>query len=172
MITLYQRGIWNDAKTVNIIATAFKSKTPRLVAIALQFFTTVQDEQAALDSDDDEIFTDKNNNRQFSGLHLVYDPQSLVETLYKLIRTHSQNKLPIITLISRLISTHQLAFLEIYPYLTNLMKPNTPDVTHILTAAAEATHNQVDPTLIEGMVKTIAHQFVNEGCVGEVMCVG
>ncbi|KAJ1568850.1 Protein SDA1, partial [Nowakowskiella sp. JEL0078] len=38
MIELYQKNIWNDTKTVNVIADACFSKTPKVMTTALEFF--------------------------------------------------------------------------------------------------------------------------------------
>jgi protein SDA1 len=38
MIDLYKKNVWNDAKTVNIIAEACFSEVPKIAATALQFF--------------------------------------------------------------------------------------------------------------------------------------
>lgn len=51
MIELYSKNIWNDSKTVNIIAEACLSETAKLVAPALHFFLGCND--SAEDDDED-----------------------------------------------------------------------------------------------------------------------
>jgi protein SDA1 len=51
MIELYQKNIWNDTKTVNVIAEACLSDVPKLVAPSLHFFLGTND--AKVDEDED-----------------------------------------------------------------------------------------------------------------------
>jgi protein SDA1 len=58
---LYRRNIWNDARTVNLVADATKHKSPKILVASLKFFLG-QDEAAEAaaeagndtDSDEDE----------------------------------------------------------------------------------------------------------------------
>ena len=52
MIELYHKNVWNDAKTVNVVAEACLSSVPKLVAPALHFFLGTND--GKYDDDDDE----------------------------------------------------------------------------------------------------------------------
>ncbi|TPX37467.1 hypothetical protein SmJEL517_g00768 [Synchytrium microbalum] len=53
MIDLYKKNVWNDAKTVNIIAEACLSTSPKIVATAVNFFLSVN-EKSGEDSDGEE----------------------------------------------------------------------------------------------------------------------
>ncbi|RKO88958.1 SDA1-domain-containing protein [Blyttiomyces helicus] len=55
MVDLYKKNVWNDAKTVNVIAEACFSSTSKIVAPALHFFLGT-DEKEKEDSDDEEGF--------------------------------------------------------------------------------------------------------------------
>nr|XP_018913921.1 PREDICTED: protein SDA1 homolog isoform X1 [Bemisia tabaci] len=57
MIELYKKRIWNDAKTVNVLATACFSKVTKVMVAALKFFQSSDDPEPTKDSDDsdDEI---------------------------------------------------------------------------------------------------------------------
>ncbi|XP_059490536.1 protein SDA1 homolog [Neocloeon triangulifer] len=62
MIQLYKKNIWNDAKTVNVIATACYSKFAKVKVAALKFFIGKDPEEKESDdsdSDDDEKLTTK-----------------------------------------------------------------------------------------------------------------
>lgn len=50
MIELYHKNVWNDTKTVNVIATALFSKIAKILVAALTFFLG-KDEEAESDSD-------------------------------------------------------------------------------------------------------------------------
>ncbi|CAB3380986.1 Hypothetical predicted protein [Cloeon dipterum] len=55
MIQLYKKNIWNDAKTVNVIATACSSKFAKVKVAALKFFIGKDpEEKDSDDSDSDE----------------------------------------------------------------------------------------------------------------------
>jgi hypothetical protein len=51
----YRRGVWTDARTVNVIASACLSSEPRLIVACLKFFLGVDGENADDDEDDDEV---------------------------------------------------------------------------------------------------------------------
>ncbi|KAL0275426.1 UNVERIFIED_CONTAM: hypothetical protein PYX00_003275 [Menopon gallinae] len=53
MIQLYKKNIWNDAKTVNVIASGCFSKIIKVMVAALTFFTGT-DEEKEKDSDDSD----------------------------------------------------------------------------------------------------------------------
>jgi len=67
MIELYKKNIWNDAKTVNVIASACyrnnentgKIDVTKLTPMALRFFLGADDEEEEKDDDDDDIPTVK-----------------------------------------------------------------------------------------------------------------
>lgn len=63
LVELYKKQIWNDAKTVNVIANACFSKVTKVVAMALQFFLgkDVERESENESSSDDD---DKKNEQQ------------------------------------------------------------------------------------------------------------
>eukprot|EP00163_Fabomonas_tropica_P018404 TRINITY_DN3270_c0_g1_i2.p1 TRINITY_DN3270_c0_g1~~TRINITY_DN3270_c0_g1_i2.p1 ORF type:complete len:710 (+),score=171.06 TRINITY_DN3270_c0_g1_i2:123-2252(+) len=54
MIELYERKIWNDAKTVNVLTTACFSKESRIVVTALKFFLGADQDNGDIDSDDED----------------------------------------------------------------------------------------------------------------------
>jgi protein SDA1 len=53
MIELYQKNVWNDSKTVNVVAEACLSPVPKLVAPALHFFLGTNDDKFNEDEDDE-----------------------------------------------------------------------------------------------------------------------
>ncbi|TPX49924.1 hypothetical protein SeMB42_g01473 [Synchytrium endobioticum] len=68
MIDLYKKNIWNDAKTVNIIAEACLSPSPKIVATAVNFFLSVNERPD--DSDDDEATETVDVNSLKHTLHV------------------------------------------------------------------------------------------------------
>lgn len=111
----------------------------------------------------------------FSAIHLINDPQGFAETLFKQLEHSTERfevKLMAINLIGRLVGIHELILLNFYPFLQRFLQPHQREVTKLLLAAAQATHEMVPPDAIEPMLMTIANNFVSEKNSTEVMAVG
>ncbi|XP_066999106.2 protein SDA1 homolog [Anabrus simplex] len=54
MIELYNKNVWNDAKTVNVISTACFSKFTKVMVAALKFFLGTDKEEESKDSDSED----------------------------------------------------------------------------------------------------------------------
>lgn len=111
----------------------------------------------------------------FSAIHLLNDPQTLAENLFKLLEGFNERfelKLLLINFISRLVGIHQLFLLNFYPYLQRYLHPKQLEVTKLLQYMAQASHELVPPENIEPLVKLIANNFVTERNSNEVMAVG
>lgn len=55
MIELYKKNVWNDAKTVNVIATGCFSKVTKVMVASLKFFMgTDPEDKDSDDSDSDD----------------------------------------------------------------------------------------------------------------------
>lgn len=111
----------------------------------------------------------------FSAIHLLNDPQTLAENLFKMLESFNERfevKLMLINFISRLIGIHELFLLNFYPYLQRYLHPKQREVTKLLQYMAQASHELVPPDVIEPLVKLIANNFVTERNSNEVMAVG
>lgn len=115
----------------------------------------------------------------FSAIHLLRDPQGFAEQLYENhLTSKSSNKFNLeqkilfMNLISRMIGTHKLTVLGIYSFFLKYLTPKQRDVTQIMAAAAQATHDLVPPESISTVVRKIADEFVSEGVAAEVAAAG
>jgi protein SDA1 len=63
MIELYLKNVWNDSKTVNVVAEACLSPVPKLIAPAVHFFLGTNEEKFKEDEDEDDI-PDINNMKK------------------------------------------------------------------------------------------------------------
>lgn len=213
MIELYKKHVWNDAKTVNIIASACFSKITKVMVAAVKFFIGV-DEEEEEDSDSEpeeealpslkqvrlaarvnktkrkvnkkeekvkKAMVDMKNKKKkkaqfdFSAIHLIHDPQTLAEKLYKKLEKMNERfevKLMIMNFISRLVGIHELYLPNIYPYLQRFLFVQQREVTKIMTYVAQAAHSLVPPDDLEPVVRTLADNFVTERYSGEVMAMG
>lgn len=127
----------------------------------------------------------KNSNRglatylNFSAIHLLRDPQGFAETLFNTHlsgknsnRYDLEQKILFMNLVSRLIGTHKLTVLGIYSFFLKYLTPKQRDVTQIMAAAAQASHELVPPDLISVVIRKIADEFVSEGVAAEVAAAG
>lgn len=111
----------------------------------------------------------------FSAIHLLNDPQSLAENLFKTLDKFNERfelKLMLINFISRLVGIQQLFLLNFYPFIQKYLHPKQQEVTKLLQYMAQASHDLVPPDVIEPLVKIIANNFVTERNSNEVMAVG
>lgn len=115
----------------------------------------------------------------FSAIHLLRDPQGFAEQLYD---SHLSNKnsnrfdldqkIMFMNLISRLIGTHKLTVLGIYSFFLKYLTPKQRNVTQIMAASAQASHDLVPPESIATVVRKIADEFVSDGVAAEVASAG
>lgn len=115
----------------------------------------------------------------FSAIHLLRDPQGFAELLFdNHLNGKNSNKFDLdqkimfMNLISRLIGTHKLTVLGIYSFFLKYLTPKQRNVTQIMAASAQASHDLVPPENIMIMVKKIADEFVSDGVAAEVASAG
>jgi len=111
----------------------------------------------------------------FSALHLIHDPQSLAEKMFKRLEGMNERfevKIMTMNLISRLIGIHQLFLFNFYPFLQRFLQPHQREVTKLLLFAAQSAHELVPPDVLEPLLGTIANNFVTESNSNEVVAVG
>ncbi|KAG7856944.1 hypothetical protein KL939_003729 [Ogataea angusta] len=115
----------------------------------------------------------------FSAIHLLRDPQQFAEDLYEQhLASKNSNKfdldqkIAIMNLVSRLVGTHKLTVLGIYSFFLKYLTPKQRNVTQIMAASAQASHDLVPPETINMVVRKIADEFVSEGVASEVAAAG
>lgn len=214
LVELYRKRVWNDSKTVNILAEACTSMQNKVMVTALKFFLSNEPNQEEDDSSDEEdekekskkvsnlvrsnTVSKKNRNRakklerarlilrkhvkkkragegSFLAIHLIHDPQSFVEQLYKKLNKFNDKwdiKLLLIMLISRVVGVHQLFLLNFYPYLQRYLTHHQTDCTKLLSSLAQACHPLVPPDVIQPLLRHISNAFISENNSHEVMAVG
>lgn len=223
---LYRRNVWNDERSVHILAIAAASPNSAVMARALRFFLNIE-EAMALDLKSAEesqwagsqaidlhLHSKKTKARQrqvakqvrnrqrkqnereghlasqredrgveasrklFPAIELLHDPQGLCETLLRRIRSSGSNtykfevKMLMLNFVTRVVGNHELILLPLYALLQRYMGGHQRDVTAILAYAVQGCHAYVPPEEVQGILKTIAHNFVTERCSGEQMAVG
>lgn len=127
----------------------------------------------------------KNSNKHsatylnFSAIHLLRDPQQFAEEMFEnnlsgknANKFDLDQKIAIMNLVSRLVGTHKLTVLGLYSFFLKYLTPKQRNVTQILAAAAQATHDLVPPESINMMVRKIADEFVSDGVSAEVASAG
>ena len=127
----------------------------------------------------------KNNSKHsatylnFSAIHLLRDPQGFAEQMFdNHLSSKNSNKFDLdqkilfMNLISRLIGTHKLIVLGVYTFFLKYLTPKQRNVTQIMAAAAQASHDLVPPESIQIVVRKIAEEFVIDGVAAEVASAG
>ncbi|OQV13785.1 Protein SDA1-like protein [Hypsibius exemplaris] len=69
VIHLYKKNIWRDQKAVNIVADACFTDLPKLVVLALRFFTSSDDSKK--DNDDDDSDNEMKTAKELATAHRV-----------------------------------------------------------------------------------------------------
>nr|CAG4651672.1 EOG090X030C [Triops cancriformis] len=213
MIDLYKKNIWNDAKTVNVIAGACLSKVMKIAVTALTFLRGTDAPTESDDESDDDteivreatmatkvnkktrkrekqlkkvkqvvkasLFKSKSKKKaphfNFSALHLIHDPQSFAEQLFRAVETMNERfevKVMALDVVSRLIGLHQLFVFNFYPFIVRFLQPHQREVTRMLQFVAQASHELVPPDVLEPVLKALVNNFVTERNSAEVMAVG
>lgn len=115
----------------------------------------------------------------FSAIHLLRDPQGFAEQMFENhLSSRNSNKFDLeqkilfMNLISRLIGTHKLIVLGIYTFFLKYLTPKQRNVTQIMAASAQASHDLVPPESIQVVVRKIADEFVSDGVAAEVASAG
>ncbi|KAG0683994.1 Severe Depolymerization of Actin [Pichia californica] len=127
----------------------------------------------------------KNSNKHsatylnFSAIHLLRDPQQFAEEMFEnnlsgknANKFDLEQKVAIMNIVSRLVGTHKLTILGLYSFFLKYLTPKQTNVTQILAAAAQSTHDLVPPESINMMVRKIADEFVSDGVAAEVASAG
>jgi protein SDA1 len=115
----------------------------------------------------------------FSAIHLLRDPQGFAEQLFEShLQGKSSNKfdldqkIALMNLLSRMIGTHKLTILGIYSFFMKYLTPKQRDVTQIMAATAQASHDLVPPETISVVIRKIADEFVSDGVAPQVAAAG
>jgi len=92
MIELYKRKIWNDDKTVNVIAEACTNNNPKIVVAACKFFLILE-----YDYESDEDSTDDENEKmrllkQRKGSKMTKNREAKLENAIKQVKRKAKRK--------------------------------------------------------------------------------
>lgn len=94
MIELYKRRVWNDDKTVNVIAEACFNPNPKIIVAACKFFLTLNydfDSDAGDSSDNDEN-TKIKMLKQRKGSKMTKSREAKLETAIKQVKRKAKRK--------------------------------------------------------------------------------
>lgn len=72
-IDLYHKNVWNDAKTVNVIAEACFSPVTKISVTAVKFFLNSNEANDDDENDDDDVRSLKKQNNMETE-HFLLDP--------------------------------------------------------------------------------------------------
>ena len=118
---------------------------------------------------------DKGKSYSFTAIQLLHDPQGFGERLFsKLNKTNErwETKLLMMSVISRVIGVHQLLILSYYSFLQKYLQPHQREVTQVLSALIQATHNLVPDDVLAPVLRQLCNYFINDKSRPEAMVVG
>ncbi|GMI16613.1 hypothetical protein TrLO_g15633 [Triparma laevis f. longispina] len=123
--------------------------------------------------DDDETQI----NQVYPAIEQLNDPHGLAAKLLKKVRAGGnglkfETKLLVINFITRLVGVHKLLLLPLYPFLQRYLTGHQANITKLLAYVVQASHDQVPPDELKGILKVIASEFITERCSEEQMAVG
>lgn len=110
-----------------------------------------------------------------AAIHLLYDAQAFADRLFSALRKSTdpfELRLLMMNVCTRLIGTHKLLVLNIYPYIQKYLNHGQQSVTRVLAYLAQASHDMVPPDDIRPTLRAIADNFVSDRSSPEVMAVG
>ncbi|KAJ8681474.1 hypothetical protein QAD02_017261 [Eretmocerus hayati] len=189
MCELYRRRVWNEPKTVNVIAQGCFSKIAKdernqpslkdtIMANKVNKKTKKRQKQLKRAK---QLFAKSKKKKErapafnFSALHLIHDPQGMAERLFKHMERSNERfevKLMSLDVVSRLIGLHSLLLLNFYPYVQRFLQPHQREVTKLLQFSAQAAHELVPPDVMQPLLKTLVNNFVTERNSADVMAIG
>mmetsp|Transcript_19617 Transcript_19617/g.40691 ORF Transcript_19617/g.40691 Transcript_19617/m.40691 type:complete len:849 (+) Transcript_19617:51-2597(+) len=212
---LYRRRVWNDTRTVAILATACLSPVHSIQLRAVKFFLQIEDRMDEDKSkEESDEWTGVNNidfhqhskktqarlkqvqkqvanrkkaiakrqsadeedvNKIYPAIEQLPDPQGLASNLLKSLKAGKMpfsHKLLLLNLTTRLVGTHDLLLLPLYPFIQRYLSSHQADVTKVLTYAVQACHSLVPPDDVKGVLKTVAHEFITDRNDGSQVAVG
>lgn len=115
------------------------------------------------------------SNGAFAAIHLLHDPHNLAERLLTELRKSNERfevRLMMISLVSRLIGTHQLILPGFYPYAMRYLQPHQKEVTSVLASCVQAAHELVPPESVASVIKHLVQHFVSDRSRPEVITIG
>ena len=110
-----------------------------------------------------------------SALELLRDPHTFAEKLFRRLqgsRDKFETKMLMVQVVSRTIAVHRLVLEPFYTFIARYLQPQQREVTLLLTAAAEACHDNVPPDAIEPVLRQVVNAFVHDRSRPEAMGVG
>eukprot|EP01071_Lankesteria_metandrocarpae_P006196 Lankesteria_metandrocarpae@DN4271_c0_g1_i1.p1 len=111
----------------------------------------------------------------FAAIDVLNDPQGLAEKVLRRVTSKHEAfafRLPMLTLLSRLIGRHQLQLPNFYTYTNRFLSPKQTRVTSILAAIAQSCHEHISPEDLKSTVTLIVEKFCSEHLTAEVVVVG
>ncbi|KAI9101436.1 hypothetical protein K1719_023918 [Acacia pycnantha] len=114
-------------------------------------------------------------NTSSSPLNHLKDAQGFAEKLFSRLQNCNERfevRMMMLKVITRTVGLHRLILLNLYPFLQKYVQPHQRNVTNLLAAAVQASHDMVPPDAVEPLFKQIVNQFVHDRSRPEAITVG
>ncbi len=116
-----------------------------------------------------------NKKPNFFPIDLLNNPQDFIEKIFALLKKSNDKfevKLAMMSVISRVIGRHNLFLMNYYSFLQKYCYPHQNEIGKILVYVAEACHPLIPPEELQGLVKHLIDNFINDRCGEEKICMG
>ncbi|KAK9790096.1 hypothetical protein WJX73_001035 [Symbiochloris irregularis] len=114
--------------------------------------------------------------QSFAAIQLLHDPQGVAEQLLaRMLRSGGERweaKLALLQVTSRIVGTHRLLLLGLYPLLQKYLHPHQRDAPAILAVLVQACHDLVPPDTLQPVLRQVVDGFVHDRARPEVMTLG
>jgi len=118
---------------------------------------------------------DETKQFNFEALNQINDPQGYGEKVFNTLKNCKfgfEFKIRIMSLIARLICTHNLLIEPFYSYMQKYAQPHQQHITQILAILSQSCHSLVSPDILEPVLMSIVNNFISDRRPNEVIAIG
>ncbi|KAI0256016.1 SDA1-domain-containing protein [Lactifluus subvellereus] len=183
---LWKKGIWDDAKSVAIVALGCLHPVTKVQSASLHFFLGSDEgsEDSQDESDDDQTIDVKSldhkrdvKKKTRSGDKKMRRMLKTASKLYDLLQKYDarfslDHKILVMQLLGRVTALHQLTILGFYTYVLKYLTHHQLRAPTILAVFAQSAHALTPPDALIPAVRKLAHEFVHPGVGPEVVTAG
>ncbi|KAJ3089538.1 Severe Depolymerization of Actin [Physocladia obscura] len=172
MVELYTKNVWNDAKTVNVIAEAVFSPHPKIASTAVHFFLGTNDDRKDDADEDENVDINAIKHRLQINKKKGSKSNAVEKAMASIKRKARAKERAEIFNFSALHLLHSAQDFSEKLYITPYLAPHQRLVPRLLAFTAQASHELVPPDVLMPVVQTIADKFIWSNSAPEVVVAG
>ncbi|KAH9072189.1 protein required for actin cytoskeleton organization and cell cycle progression [Lactarius deliciosus] len=189
---LWKKGVWDDAKSVAIVASGCFHPVTKVQSASLHFFLGDDEESEGSEdeSEDDTVDVKSLEHKR----EVKKKTRSGDKKMRKVLKAaskkrkrkgagntpnfpaiqllHDPQSILVMQLLARVTALHQLTVLSFYTYVLKYLTRHQLRVPAILAALAQSVHALTPPDVLTPAIRKLAHEFVHPGVGPEVVAAG